>query len=298
MIARLGLGMQQTGSMASSELNTTGQHGVWRSSYLVDAELASSIEQLGYASLWLGGVAADFGPQILELLDATDAIVIGTGITNIWQTTPDAAVALYREIEAAHPGRFLLGIGPAHRESVGAVAVKPYTALTEYLDRLDELGMPRERVILAALGPRVLGLAHDRTGGAHPYLVTPEHTREARELLGASLLLVPEVHVVLDDDPESARATARAALQLYLGFVNYRRSWLRLGYTEEDLAHGGSDRLVDEVVASGSADAIVATLQAHLAAGADQVLTQVIGESDPLPALTTIATALGLARSH
>jgi probable F420-dependent oxidoreductase len=281
--------------MTFSAADLNGQYGVWRSSNKVDGPLAAEIEHLGFASLWLGGAPGEFGPLVLELLDATESLVIATGIASIWMTPPDDAVTVYREIEAAHPGRFLLGIGPAHRESVGDRAVKPYTALTEYLDRLDALWMPRDRVVLAALGPRVLELARDRAAGAHPYLVTPDHTKEARGLLGADALLVPEQHVILDEDPRSARATAREALSMYLGLVNYRRSWLRQGYTEQELDDGGSDRFVDDVVAHGSADTIAAALRAHLAAGADQVLTQVIGDGDPLPALTTIAAALGLA---
>lgn len=280
--------------MTSAAAGLNGQYGVWRSSNKVDGPLATQIEQLGFGSLWLGGAPGDFRPLVLELLDATESLVVATGIASIWMTTPEDAAAAYREIDAAHPGRFVLGIGPAHRESVGDRAVKPFTALTEYLDRLDELGMPRDRVVLAALGPRVLELARDRTAGAHPYLVTPEHTRDARSLLGPEALLVPEQHVILDEAPESARATARDALAMYLDLVNYRRSWLRQGYTEQELDDGGSDRFIDDVVAHGSVDTVASSLRAHLAAGADQVLTQVIGDEDPLPALTRIADALGL----
>ena len=176
----------------------------------------------------------------------------------------------------------MLGLGPAHREAVGPAAIKPYTALKSYLDRLDELGMPRERLVLAALGPRILGLSRDRTAGAHPYLVTPAHTRGARKLLGSASLLIPEQHVILEEDVSKARATARDALAMYLARVNYRTSWLRLAYTDEDLADGGSDRFIDEVVAHGSAEAIAAALTEHLVAGADHVVAQVIGDGDPL----------------
>ncbi|MCU1482887.1 MAG: methylenetetrahydromethanopterin reductase [Subtercola sp.] len=282
--------------MDATKTNLTGQFGVWRRSSDIDGPLARSVEQLGFGSLWLGGAPADFEALVLEVLDATETLTVATGIANIFKTEPAAAAESYRRIDAAHPGRFLLGLGPGHRESVGPGAAKPYTALTEYLDRLDALGFDRDRIVLAALGPRVLELARERTAGAHPYLVTPEHTADAWQLLGPTSLLVPEQHVILEENPVTARAAARAALAMYLGLVNYRRSWLRLGFTEADLEGGGSDRFVDEVVAHGSPADVAAALRAHVDAGADQVLAQVIGEGSPLPALTAISETLGLAR--
>jgi probable F420-dependent oxidoreductase len=174
---------------------------------------------------------------------------------------------------------------------VGERYTKPYDKLVSYLDGLDEGGVPESGRVLAALGPKVLRLARDRAAGAHPYLTTPEHTAQAREILGADKLLVPEQKVVLSTDPARARALARKRLAMYLELPNYTNNWLRLGFTEADLADGGSDRLVDALVAWGDETAIRERVQAHRDAGADQVALQVLNE-DKLGVLRTLAPVL------
>lgn len=169
-------------------------------------------------------------------------------------------------------------------------------ALIEYLNRLDDYGVPANRRVVAALGPRVLRLAARRSAGAHPYLTTPEHTAAARELIGPSAFLAPEHKVVLTTDAQRARAVGRKALDIYLNLANYLNSWKRLGFSERDIARPGSDRLVDAVVAYGTPAAIAARLNEHLQAGADHVPVQVLTKSENLvPALAELAGPLGLA---
>jgi probable F420-dependent oxidoreductase len=229
------------------------------------------------------------------LLDATSTLTLATGIVNM--SSADAAVvaASYTRLERAHPGRFLLGVGTGHREQVGAKYEQPYAALVRYLDVLDAHGVPRERRVLAALGPRVLRLAADRTAGAHPYLTTPEHTRSARSLVGDGVVLAPEHKVVVATDVERARAIARSVVEEpYLRLSNYRANLRRLGYTDDDLGDAGSDRLIDDLVAHGSAKAVAARVSEHLSAGADHVALQAIpaGDQGILPDLRVLAPAL------
>jgi probable F420-dependent oxidoreductase len=198
----------------------------------------------------------------------------------MWTTPAEEAAASYHRIEAAHPGRFLLGVGIGHPEATSDYR-RPYATIVEYLDRLDAEKVPVDGRVLAALGPKVLKLAAERTAGAHPYLTTPEHTREAREIVGEGVLLAPEHKVVLDTDPERARAIGRPVVaKPYLGLRNYTSNLLRLGWTEEDLADGGSDRLVDALVVWGDEATIAARIQEHRDAGADHVCIQVLTD-DP-----------------
>ncbi|MGH3969060.1 MAG: TIGR03620 family F420-dependent LLM class oxidoreductase, partial [Mycobacterium sp.] len=188
----------------------------------------------------------------------------------------------------------LLGIGVGHPEAISEYR-KPYDALVDYLDRLDDLGVPAERRVVAALGPRVLGLSAQRSAGAHPYLTTPEHTARARALLGRSAFLAPEHKVVLTTEADTARAVGRRALDIYLNLANYLNNWKRLGFTDDDVTRPGSDRLVDALVAYGTTEAIAARLGEHLDAGADHVAIQVLTRPDKLvPALAELAAALGL----
>ncbi|HEV2783646.1 MAG TPA: LLM class F420-dependent oxidoreductase [Actinophytocola sp.] len=255
-------------------------------------EVAAELEDLGFGAFWLGGSPGGELRQIEELLEATKRMPIATGIANVWNDPPETLVAAYHRLTAAHPGRFLLGIGAGHHERTGRYAW-PYRRLVEFLDAFDAGGVPVEHRVLAALGPRVLALAARRAAGAHPYLVTPEHTRRARVVLGPDRLLAPEQKVLLETDPGRARAAARESLALYLQLPNYTTNLRRLGYAEEDLAYGGSDRLVDDLVAWGDEDAIRARIAAHHRAGADHVAVQVLNRgSERLPAHRTLAPAL------
>ena len=252
-----------------------GRYGVFGMATLWAAggEAAAELEELGFGALWLGGSP----PADLEIastvLAATSRLTVATGIVNVWTDSAAAASAGYQKVSEAYPDRFLLGIGAGHRETNGAVYQKPFQKLVEYLD---ELTVPREDVVLAALGPKVLQLAADRTAGAHPYLVPPEHTARAREILGPDVLLAPEQHVVLETDPAKARALARQALSFYLGLPNYTNNFLRLGFAAEDFAGGGSDRLIDALVAWGTVEQAAARVREHHDAGADHVSIQVI----------------------
>jgi probable F420-dependent oxidoreductase len=191
-------------------------------------------------------------------------------------------------VTSAHPGRFLLGLGISHAMLVNAKSLtyeRPLEVTAKYLDALDKADPPvpvAERA-LAALGPRMLTVARDRTAGAHPYLVTPEHTAVARQILGSGPLLAPEQAVVVETDPGRARQIGRQHLKLYLQLPNYTNNWLRHGYTPDDLADGGSDRLVDGLVAWGDEQTILSRIQAHRDAGADHVCLQVLPREGETP---------------
>jgi len=219
---------------------------------------------------------------------------VATGIVNIWTAAAGPVAESFHRIESAYPGRFLLGIGVGHPEA-GHEYRKPLEAVTDYLDKLDEYGVPKQQRVVAALAPRMLKLSAQRSAGAHPYLTTPEHTAQARELIGPSALLAPEHKVILTTDAERARAVGRKALQIYLNLTNYVSNWKRLGFTDEDVAKGGSDKLVDAVVAYGTADDVAARLRQDLDAGASHVPIQVLGRPERLvPTLAELAGPLGL----
>ncbi|MTD14777.1 TIGR03620 family F420-dependent LLM class oxidoreductase [Nakamurella sp. YIM 132087] len=276
-------------------LHDIGQFGVWRGYQHVSPELAAEIEKLGFGAVWLGSSPGEDLETVEGLLAATEHLVVATGIVNVWAAAPAATAASYHRIEQRFPGRFLLGIGIGHPEHTAEYR-SPYEALVEYLDVLDAEGVPADRRVLAALGPRVLRLARDRTRGAHPYLVPATYTRQAREILGVGPLLAPEHKVVLETDPVAARAVGRPPVDRpYLHLRNYVSNLERLGWTEADIADGGSDALIDALVAHGTASAVAAQLREHLAAGADHVPVQVLPQSgDPLPALRELAAALEL----
>lgn len=262
----------------------------------VTPQQAKDIEALGYGAVWVGGSPPAELDWVEPLLDATTTLQVATGIVNIWTAAAGPVAESFHRIEAAHPGRFLLGIGVGHPEAHQEY-VKPLAALTDYLDKLDEYGVPRGRRVVAALGPKVLQLSATRAAGAHPYLTTPEHTARARELIGPEALLAPEHKVVLTTDAEQAREVGRKALDIYLNLANYLNNWKRLGFGDQDVAKPGSDRLVDAVVAYGTVDAIAARLTEHLDAGADHVPVQVLTGSEKLvPALAELAGPLGLQR--
>jgi len=265
-----------------------GRIGIWRHATGLTPELAAEVEALGYGAIWIGG-SPDGDLRLAEqVLDATDHIAVATGIVNVWKDDAATVGASYHRIAARHPDRFLLGLGIGHPEATQQYR-QPYATLVSYLDELDDLGVPAEARVLAALGPKVLALAARRTAGAHPYLVTPDHTREARRLLGAGPLLAPEQKVVLETDPERARAIGRPRVEKpYLGLSNYLANLRRLGWSDADLADGGSDALIDALVLHGDAEAIGRGITAHLDAGADHVAIQVLGP-EPLTALQALA---------
>ncbi|MGH3554022.1 MAG: LLM class F420-dependent oxidoreductase, partial [Mycobacterium sp.] len=248
----------------------------------------------GYGAVWVGGSPPAELEWVEPILEQTTTLQVATGIVNIWSAPAKPVAESFHRIDRAYPGRFLLGIGVGHREAIAEYR-KPYNALVEYLDRLDDYGVPADRRVVAALGPRVLQLSAERSAGAHPYLTTPEHTARARELIGPSAFLSPEHKVVLTTDADTARAVGRTALDIYLNLANYLNNWRRLGFTDNDVARPGSDRLVDALVAYGTTDAIAARLGEHLDAGADHVAVQVLTRPEKLvPALAELAGPLGL----
>ncbi|CMH51596.1 LLM class F420-dependent oxidoreductase [Mycobacterium tuberculosis] len=260
----------------------------------VTPQQATEIEALGYGAVWVGGSPPAALSWVEPILQATTTLCVATGIVNIWSAPAQRVAESFHRIEAAYPGRFLLGIGVGHAEMISEYR-KPYNALVEYLDRLDDYGVPANRRVVAALGPRVLGLSARRSAGAHPYLTTPEHTARARELIGPSAFLAPEHKVVLTTDSARARTVGRQALDMYFNLANYRNNWKPLGFTDDEVSRPGSDRLVDAVVAYGTPDAIAARLNEHLLAGADHVPIQVLTEDDNLvSALTELAKPLRL----
>jgi probable F420-dependent oxidoreductase len=271
-----------------------GPVGVWRGGAELDEELAATLEQLGYSAIWIGG-SPDGDLELAErLLAATADISVGTGIVNIWKDDPATVANSFHRIERRFPRRFLLGIGVGHPEATGEYT-KPYAALVHYLDELDLAQVPVGQRLLAALGPKVLQLAADRTAGAHPYLTTPEHTARARAILGPDELLVPEQKVVLNTDPKQARAIGRPRVATpYLGLSNYVNNLKSLGWSDRDLADGGSDKLIDALVVHGDAETVAAGIRAHLDAGADQVAIQLLTgpEEDPVAGYTALAGVL------
>src|SRR5581483_2768701 len=261
----------------------------------VTAEQAREIEALGYGAVWVGGSPPAELDWVEPILEKTTTLKVATGIVNIWTAAPGPVAESFHRIEKAYPGRFLLGIGVGHPEAHTEYR-KPIDALTEYLDKLDEYGVPKNRRVVAALGPKVLELSAERSAGAHPYLTTPEHTARARELIGPSAFLAPEHKVVLTTDAEKARAIGRKALAMYLNLTNYVSNWKRLGFTNEDVTAPGSDKLVDAVVAYGTSDDVGRRLNEHIEAGANHVPIQILGNQDRLiPTLTELAGPLGLA---
>ena len=247
------------------------------------AELASELEELGYSTLWIPDVGGNVFTSVSNLLEATTTTTIATGILNVWMHTPEETASAHARLTAEHGPRFLCGLGISHRPFVDHVNEpgtyqKPIEVMTGYLDGLDaaETPLASSDRVLAALGPKMLELARTRTAGTHPYLVTPELTRSARDGIGPDKLVASEQGVVLETDPTKARDIARVHLQTYLGLPNYTNNWKRQGFTDDDLTDGGSDRLVDALVVWGDDTTIAARVQAHRDAGADHVCIQVL----------------------
>lgn len=298
-----------TDSSAQARVHELPRIGVWlgalaRGRAVDEARAVRTLEELGYRMLWVG--ESDRGKEAFThaavLLAATRTAVIATGIANIWARDASATNAATYTLSDTYPRRFILGLGVSHPAQVnvrGHVYHAAYDTMVQYLDALDEAerrlpwgngGTPR---VLGALGPRMLRLARDRAHGAHPYLVTPMHTARARETMGPDALLAPEQAILLETDSYQARRAAREHLCLYLTLPNYTRNLRRLGFEERDMRSGGSDRLVDGLVAWGTADAVVARVQEHFVAGADHVAVQALsGRTTPLAQLAELQSRL------
>lgn len=281
--------------------------GIWSSALrygdpAAAAAAGAELEELGYRALWVPDVGGDVFGAVANLLGATSTATIATGILNLWMHTAAETAERHAALTAEHGRRFLVGIGVSHAplidrvKEVGAYQ-KPLAQMGDFLDGLDAADPPLaagDRA-LAALGPKMLELARTRAAGAHPYLVTPEHSRIAREAVGADALVATEQGVVLETGPERARTIARLHLATYLGLPNYANNWMRLGFTEDDVADGGSDRLVDALVVWGSEATIAARVQEHRDAGASHVCVQVLTDDPrgfPLEQWRALAPAL------
>ena len=267
--------------------------GVWSSTLrygdpAASADAAAELEAMGYSAIWVPDVGGDLWTPLDALLGATTTMTVATGILNLWLHEPDEVATHFADLSTRHADRLLLGIGVSHGTFVDATGIGTYTRplarMRGYLDALDAADppVPRDRRVLAALGPRMLELAGSRAAGTHPYLVVPEHTSRAREALGPGPLVAPEQAVVLTTDADRARELGRRYLAIYLGLPNYANNWFRVGFTEDDTRDGGSDRLVDALVAWGDEATIAARVQEHRDAGADHVCLQVLGDDLPL----------------
>ena len=240
------------------------------------AEAAAEFDELGFGALWIpGGIDDAVLGDVEALLGATSRATIATGILNLWKFQPAEVADWFAGLDEARQKRVLLGLGVSHGPLIGEVWKKPLAATGDFLDGLEAAHMPAEHLCLAALGPKMLALSGHRTSGAHPYLVTPEHTARARQILGPGRLLAPEQGVILETDADRARAVAREALTHSAKLPNYRNNWLRLGFSQEDVDKV-SDHLVDELFAWGDMAAIVERVKAHRDAGADHVCLQVV----------------------
>lgn len=287
-----------------------GAFGVW--TFQLDVlpaarmqETVAELEEMGYGAVWYGeALGREALTKATLLLAGTKRVVIATGIANIYARDPVTMAAAQKTLAEAYPNRFLLGLGVSHIPLVEGVRGhrydKPVPTMRAYLDAMDkapyQAAPPSSKPprVLAALGPLMLKLAAERADGAHPYNTTPEHTAQARELLGPDPYLCPEQAVILEKDPAKARAMARKFLEIYLGLPNYTNNWLRLGFQETDLANGGSDRLIDAVVPWGELKTVVRRIQEHHAAGADHVCIQVITDDSktfPLREYRELASA-------
>lgn len=270
--------------------------GAWRVGEDTPVDVAAELEELGYTALWSsGGFQPGLSPHFERLLASSTRMMVCSGIVSIWSTPPDEIARAVADLDLRHPGRFVLGLGASHAAIVEDYS-RPYSHMVAYLDALDVAGpaVASGRRVLAALGPRMLSLAADRAAGAHPYFVPVAHISRAREVLGTDALLAPEVSVVLEKDASTARQIARAFTAGYLSLPNYANNLRSLGFEDDDLVGGGSDRLVDAVVAWGGTDDVADRIRQYLEAGAHHVCIQVLAplESFPLQAYRELAPAL------
>ncbi|MGD1110899.1 MAG: LLM class F420-dependent oxidoreductase [Mycobacterium sp.] len=260
--------------------------GVWSSQLRYgdpseSAEAAAELDELGFTALWIPDVGGPVFEAVGHLLAATKRTVIATGILNLWMHSPTDVAASYAALTDEHGQRFLLGVGVSHAPLIDAGNPgryrKPLAATTEFLDGLDgaRRPVPADGRVLAALGPKMLALSASRARGAHPYLVTPEHTAAARATLGEGPLLLPEQSVILSDSADEAHSIGTDWLRAYLALPNYANNLLRSGFSEDDLTQV-SDRLFDAIFAWGDEEAILRRVAEHRSAGADHVCLQVL----------------------
>src|SRR3954452_13156213 len=257
-----------------------GRIGIWHSRSKGDpGVIARELERLGYGALWLGGSPSV--EQAREYVEAAERLPVITGILNVWQHDPADVARAHAQLTADHPDRFILGIGIGHPEATSDYT-RPLKTMREFFDGLDhaETPVPKDLRLAAALGPKMLDLSAERSLGTHPYFIDVQHTRFARERLGEGPLVAPEVAVVLEADDETARKLAREYAKTYLNLTNYTANLLKFGYTEDDIANGGSDRLIDAVIPHGSPERVAEAIRAHLEAGADHVCIQPLGHGD------------------
>ncbi|WP_436789028.1 TIGR03620 family F420-dependent LLM class oxidoreductase [Yinghuangia sp. YIM S10712] len=272
----------------NTALPDLGRYGVFSPlTYLSPAardKIARELEELGFGAIWLANSTVE---EAAPVLAATSTIAVGTAIQSIWRYEAGQTRATFAELDAKYPGRLVLGLGVAHAQNT-AEYTRPYPSMVAYLDALDaaEDGtpVPAERRLLAALGPKMTELARDRAAGTLPYLVTAEQVATARQALGERAFLAPELGVVLEADPDRARALARSALERYTTMTNYANNWLRGGFTEDDLVGGGSDRLIDALFAWGDDERVRARIEAFRSAGADHVVLQPVHDDPHGPA--------------
>jgi probable F420-dependent oxidoreductase len=273
-----------------------GEYGVWTTNRAIGADHAGQaaklLEDLGFGSFWLG--SSPRLPELRPILEATERLVAATGIVNVWRYEPAQLATEHAELSPAFPDRVLVGIGIGHPEATTDYS-HPLSTMRTFLDGLDagDPPLPREERCLAALGPKMLDLAAERSRGVLSYFVPVEHTHFARERLGAGPLLAVELACVVTEDTERARNVARTYAQTYLRLRNYTSNLLRFGFSEDDIADGGSDRLIDAVIPHGSVGQIAEVVRAHRGAGADHVCLQPLDASGiPREAWTALAAEL------
>jgi probable F420-dependent oxidoreductase len=274
-----------------------GRYGVWTTYATIGeenaVEAAALVQDLGFGTFWLGG--SPRLPALRPLLTGADRIAVATGIVNVWQYDPADLAAEYAQLAPDFGDRLLVGIGIGHPEATSDYR-RPLSAMGSFLNRLDEAPSPppADRRCLAALRPKMLALAAARSRGAHTYFVPVQHTRTARQLLGPAPLLATELACVVDSDPTSARDKARGYARRYLSLTNYTKNLLEFGFTEQDFADGGSDRLIDAIIPHGTPEQIGTVAEAHLQAGANHVCLQPVGATGiPRTEWSALAKALG-----
>jgi probable F420-dependent oxidoreductase len=280
----------------------TGRIGIWSLELRFGDpgeahEAVAELDELGYGAIWFpGGIGGDVTGDFSRLLGAAKRATLATGIINLWKHEPKEIADWWRGLSDDHKARALLGIGISHGPLIGEAWGKPLAVTRDWVERLTALGVPGDSQCLAALGPKMVALSGELTAGAHPYLVTPEHSALARKILGPGKLLAPEQGVVLETDPSKARDLARAAVDHYRALPNYRTNWHRLGIDDADI-EAMSDKFIDALFVWGTVEQIGERVKAHLDAGADHVCMQVVapqgeGMSNQLAAWRALAALL------